>query len=434
MATHMDALYSRKTFDQMDEDFRIGATVSDGMWWSYAKWKQYSKASDEYLQQWISEALNSGRLVQSATGQRSYRFPLESIHEWYSAQGLEIGVQLVDFLFPPRIWDGMTEPEGFLNAPLREIGYVTFSCSPKVAAHVTQALMGIARVREIESGRYRAFALSSDYASAIIRDVFKQQGLTEKGSIHARFRSYRREMIDFTPAFARGLVLFYGHFGKTLSRKAMDTIKLFIPEEEDRESQIIAWVIAAIEKFDEASSVPFSGYLDNVLKHWPYDLPYDHLGKELSNFQRKRSRAIKVLQSHYNSSSQNFPNSELAYEAGMTLDEFNELEEKHHIWLGMQYSTTITWDDGSEEKAPVDTSSQSSVYNTGGTSNDIALAHRLSLGVVKTALTTEAFDDALTVIKQIDSSNADFSAELDGVSDTFIEELGANLGVNNRRA
>ena len=45
-------------------------------------------------------------------------------------------------------------------------------------------------------------------------------------------------------------------------------------------------------KYDEKSNVPFSGYLANVLRRWPYDLPNNELGVELAKFQRERSKAI----------------------------------------------------------------------------------------------------------------------------------------------
>ena len=35
--------------------------------------------------------------------------------------------------------------------------------------------------------------------------------------------------------------------------------------------QILMWVFDAIEKFDEKASVPFSGYIESILKHRPYD-------------------------------------------------------------------------------------------------------------------------------------------------------------------
>jgi len=50
-----------------------------------------------------------------------------------------------------------------------------------------------------------------------------------------------------------------------------------------------------MQKFDETQPIPFSGYLSNVLRLWPYDLPDNELGKPLSKFQRIRAKAEEEL-------------------------------------------------------------------------------------------------------------------------------------------
>ena len=73
-------------------------------------------------------------------------------------------------------------------------------------------------------------------------------------NIYSRNESKHREIVDFTPEFARGLVLFYKRFGRSFVKKDMETIQIFIPDPEDQESQITIWVMTAIEKFDESAS------------------------------------------------------------------------------------------------------------------------------------------------------------------------------------
>lgn len=420
----IQALYTRDDFKKQSEEFRIGAVISDGMWYSLPKWRKIARVSEETMEEWVSRHLANGMLLQSATGARSYRFPLESIHQWYEENDLDLNVQLIDFLFPPRIWDGMTETEGFLEAPLREIGIVSFTCSAPVAALITQRLKGIARVREAEPNRYKSYCLEASYVKSIVEEVFKNQEASEIGKIYSRTVTRRRELVDFTPEFSKGLVLFYKNFGRTLVKSSMDTINIFLPDREDQETQIVMWVIAAIEKFDESTSVPFSGYLNTVLKRWPYDLPNSHLGKELSDFQRQRARAIESLKQK--TSRAEFATTEIAQEMEVDSSAFVSLEEKHKIWLASRNPATLTWTETSEEK--VGANLHEGLHRGPVTISDIHLANRISLAVVQAALSTEAWDDALSIISQIDAHDINL-ARIKEVSEKFIQALGVEMGL-----
>lgn len=421
------ATYNLETFKVLPDEFKIGAVISDGMWYSLPKWRKLAKVSEPVITEWIDRHLENGMLVQSSTGAKSYRFTHESIHQWYSDNHLSIEDQLVDFLFPPRIWDDLTETEGFLSAPLREIGIVSFACSAEVAAEVIQALRGVAKVQEPEPNHYKAHCLDASEVKDIVHEVFKRHSEQNIGKVYSRSVAKRRELVDFTPEFGHGLVWFYKNFGKTLVRRTMDTISIFLPEQEDRDTQITIWVLTAISKFDESTSVPFSGYLNSVLKRWPYDLPNLHLGDELSTFQRERSRAVKELRA-LNEDRTDFTSSEISQKMGVEHQTFAGLEEKHRIWLAARSATTLTWSENGQEKI-----SSSSVTSGNGdaetASNDIALAHKISWAVIQSAIETECFEDAFTVIDQIDRSNVSL-AKISEVSDDFIQSLGFNLGIS----
>lgn len=421
----MNALFTKESLKKQSTDFRIGAVISDGMWYSLPKWRKLSKVTEEEINEWIDKKIEEGVLLQSPTGAKSYRFPLESIYEWYYEQDLKLGVQLIDSIFPPRIWDGMTETEGFLSATLRKIGIVSFSCTSEIAAEVSQALKGIAKIRETDPGRYKAYCLSSSYVKEIIEDILKKyEPLPANRKIYSRAESNRREMVDFTPEFSHGLVVFYKQFAKTLVKSNSDTIQIFIPDPEDQESQILIWVITAIEKFDESASVPFSGYLNNVLNRWPFDLPSNHLGKELSLFQRNRSRAISAMKKRFGDE-KNFTNTEIATEMDIEQIKFNDLEEKHRVWTRSRNTTTLTWDENSDEKS---IESNVSGNFTGSSASDIALANKLSQSVIQTALNTGLYEDAFSIISQIDISEINIS-KIQSISEPFIQELGFVLGV-----
>lgn len=399
------ALYTRKTFYSQPTEFRIGAIVSDGMWYSLPKWRKLARCEEHELHEWIEEHMAKGDLLQSATGAKSYRFTLDAIHRWYNERDISLGDQLIDFLFPPRIWDNQTENDGFLAAPLRTVSIVSFTADAETAKVVTEGLRGVARVREVSPGKYKAYGLEASHINASINEALRENPhMTVK--TYTRSEALRRELVDFTPEFAKHLVLFYRQFGHTLVKPMMDTIRIFIPDPEDQESQITIWVLTAIEKFDESSSVPFSGYLNSVLRRWPYDLPAMYLGKELSSFQRVRSRALKKLAEE--ADGKTIPNTEIAEALGLELYEFLDLEEKHRAWVRSQTATTLTWDENADEKA-VESNLSGDLTGVSG-ETDISLANKLSIAVVEAAIETNDFDTAYFMISQIDTSELDLGS------------------------
>lgn len=414
------ALYTRKTFYSQPTEFRIGAIVSDGMWYSLPKWRKLARCEEDELQDWINRYMATGDLEQSATGAKSFRFTLEAIYKWYNANGISLGDQLIDFLFPPRIWDNQTENDGFLNAPLRTVSIVSFTADTATANIVQNGLRGVARVREVSPGKYKAYGLEASHINSAIQESIKDTGIVIK--TYTRSEAQRRELVDFTPSFANSLVLFYRQFGHTLVKPMMDTIRIFIPDPEDQESQIVIWVLTAIEKFDESSSVPFSGYLNSVLRRWPYDLPAMYLGKELSAFQRERSRALKALAEA--SDGKTIPNEQIAETLGLPLYDFLELEEKHRAWVRSQTATTLSWDESSDEKAVE--SNLSGDLTAGGADTDIELANKLSQALVNAAVTTEDYDTAYFLISQIDTAELDL-ANVRNLPKPFVAALASNL-------
>lgn len=419
----LPAVYTRSNLKKETPTFRIESIISDGMWYSFSKWKRLAQVTDEELQGWIDESLESGDLIQSKTGAKSFRVGHEYIKEWHRNYGAPDGMQLLDFLFPPRIWGGMTEIEGFLQAPLREIGIVSFICASNVADEVIEALRGVARVRVDQKGNYKAYGLSAGYIKEIIQGVFAKHPTMETDKIYSRNESKRREMVDFSTGYANSIVHFYVEFGKSLAKKEKETIQIFLPDYEDQRSQMVMWVITAIEKFDESASVPFSGYLDSVLKRWPYDLPMLFLGKDLSTFQRERSRALTRLREKNGDTDGNlsFSAKAISEEMGLSSFEFTDLEESHKAWLRSQTATTLTWGETAEEK-----SSTNVMEPLETAESDLELASKISESIVGAALETGLYEDAFVTASQIDLHDIDMR-KLADLSRDFVVALGRQL-------
>lgn len=424
----IDALYTRKTYREQPEDFRIGAVVSDGMWYTIPKWRQIAKVSEETLTDWINQNLATGMLVQSPCGAHSYRFPKDSVEKWYADNVMPFDQmgdrQLLEFTLPARIWSGMTEVEGFDDAPRREVGVLTFSSSNAVANEVMEKLRGIARVREVAPGKYKCYCLDAPYVKAIIEEVFANHDAKDISKITPRSVSKRREIVDLDPEFARNLVTFYKNFGKILVRNYQETISIFLPEPEDQEGQVIMWVLEAIEKFNDDKPVPFPGYLYVVLNRWPYGLPNEHLGDQLADFQRQRAKALKALKKE--SDREEYSSRELSDQMGIPHSQFIALESNHKVWLSSRKAKTLTWAENNEERGGQDLVTG---LNPTSSPSDVEMSHKLSLAAIRAANSTEMYNDALVLISQIDLSDINMAA-LRGISEEYIQSLGAELGMH----
>lgn len=417
------SLYSKEEFKKQPEDFRIGAIISDGMWYSFTKWQKYARVNEEVLQEWIDEHLKDGSIIKYSEDASSYRMDTEHVLQWYKDHDITPGDQIVDFVFPARIWDGQTETDGLIDAPLREIGMVTFTCSKEVAQRCIDRLKGMARVRQDSPNTYKAYCLDAQSVKRIVSDVFSSSRSADFEKVYSRNVSKRRELADLNPVFREGIVSFYKDFGKTLVKPAQETLKIFLPNPEDQEVQILIWVIMAIEKFDSSSPVPFSGYLSSVLTRWPYDLPDTFLGKELSAFQRKKSSAIKALKKK--TGKEYFDSTTISQEMGLSMEDYLSLDNRNKLWAEINNATSITWSETGEEKSAYAPEFISDGHQP---KTNIDQAHRLSKAIIKAAVDTENFEDALFLISKMDANNADLSYVND-LDKAFIASLGYHLGV-----
>lgn len=421
----INALYSRRSLAKQPVQFRIEAVVSDGMWYSLSKWQKIAQVSEKDLLDYVEKAMADGTIVQSPVGTRSYRMPVESIKKWYDEQGLDIdNTQLLDFAFPPRIWNGRTEPEGFLEAPVREIGVVSFIVDKHTASEVANNLRGIAKVREVEPGKYKAYGLNSSYIKERVVETIENNcgGNVGNTKVYSRQISKRREMSDFDPKFAQELINFYKEFGKTLVKQSAKTIKIFIPSPEEQDAQVLMWILEAIEKFDESASVPFPGYLDTVLRRWPYNLPNQFLGKELSQFQKNRAKAIEVLKDRHGDNI--FSYEDIAKEMDMDYTYFTDLEEKHKAWIGTKNAESFMWEDRGEERTNSNTMSVMNGAQSG--SSNMVFAHNISVASIQSALESGHFDDCASVSRQVDSGDINPSI-ISTLSQDFTHFLSQNI-------
>lgn len=401
---------------------RIALVMADGMWWSKEKIQRFAHADLETISQWLEEGKASGKVIQADTGEKSYRCPSSEIYRFYRRTGLSMTEQLIDKLFPPRIWSGLSEVEGFERAPLREVGIVNFRANPDDAKVLIESLKGLARVRDLGGGQFRAYGLSASLIKDTLIDTMKTHGI-EKNGVTMRNKNMRRELVDFDDTFLKGMMGFYREFSRTLLKNRMDTIRIYIPDREDQDSQFSYWVISIIERYDETRSIPFSGYLQSAIRWWPYDLPGIYLGSELSKFQMFKSRAVKeIRKTSKPDPHEQITASEIAEKIGITMKEYLEFEEQRSNWLNARSAASLSWETGEERP-----SHSMNAVSESSASTDFDLANRISSSALKAGIVTGKFDDAFHLFTKVDSEG-DSLDEMKHLDSEFVSEFGKSLG------
>lgn len=408
----------RKQFNAQDDIWKIEAVIHDGNWYDPEKWAKVAKVDKKTLLAWIED--NKDILIESGLG--SYRVGYDEIIRWYEQEDIDVEESIVPSNFPPKMWGGTTETDVFSNAPRRRVGTISFKVdNDEILDRCVEILKGVGKVMPDEGGRYRAYGLSAIHMKNLL-----SKGLTESEfeSLDVKTRAIllQRELVDLPPEWLSEAITFYANtFAPSILKSAMPTISIYLPNKEDIHSQIVIWVITAMKKFDENASVPFSGYLSSVLRHWPYDLPNEFLGKDLAKFQRERKKVIELIKEE-GYKGDNISIETLAEKMDISKDEYIELNSEHENWLAEKNATTLTWEDSVNEKKGELLGSEAAVKV------DVEKMATISLAAVRAGIETKDWDSMITVISQIDKSDIDKDIN-EKFSSEFLASFAKNLGL-----
>jgi len=408
----------RKQFNAQDDIWKIEAVIHDGNWYDPEKWAKVAKVDKKTLLAWIED--NKDILIESGLG--SYRVGYDEIIRWYEQEGIDVEESIVPSNFPPKLWGGTTETDVFFNAPRRRVGTISFKVdNNEILDRCVEILKGVGKVMPDEGGRYRAYGLSAIHMKNLL-----SKGLTESEfeslDIKTRAILLQRELVDLPPEWLSEAITFYANtFAPSILKSAMSTISIYLPNKEDIHSQIVVWVITAMKKFDENASVPFSGYLSSVLRHWPYDLPNEFLGKDLAKFQRERKKVIELIKEE-GYKGDNISIETLVEKMDISKDEYIELNSEHENWLAEKNATTLTWEDSANEKKGELLGSEAAVKV------DVEKMATISLAAVRAGIETKDWDSMITVISQIDKSDIDKDIN-EKLSSEFLVSFAKNLGL-----
>lgn len=400
-------------FVNQDPTWRIEAVIHDGSWYTVRKWAKLAKVKPKDIEAWIDENAETTNLIHVDD---SFRLGYDEIMRWYNAQPeLSIDDRLVPNNFPPKIWDGQTEAEALINVPKRQVTEVTLTPDTKELKEKCQDILrGTAIVRLYKHGSYRACGLSrkfiiSQLQKGLTKEEFKIVDPGRKTIMHYR------ELSDFSEEFLDNALRFYVPFAKTLLRSRMSTLKIYLPTQGDIDMQVAIWVMTALRKFDEQQPVPFSGYLSRVLSFWPYDLPDEILGKELSTFQRNKRKVLNKWV--HETGDSHMPDDEIIARMNIDKDTYLRLTKEYQSWLYEHNATQLTWENSSNEKL------SEYVWDKDEDTHNSRLSHKIAVGIVDAALKTQKYDEAMKIIRTLGSVDEDDYAPLQDVNPDFKQYL-----------
>lgn len=413
-------------FKNKDELWRVEAVIHDGSWYTIKKWAKVAKVKEDVVKEYIANNVPSRKNDKFEKLNDSYRAKYDEIIHWYSLQDdITIEDKIIPNNYPPRLWGGMTEVESFQNAPLRDTSTITFETQDdELLKKCILALSGVARVRLDKGGKYRAYGLSNTYIRQVLTKSLTSEEMKAL-NVKRRTTMRRRELTDFSPEFVEEAIQFYIPFTRNVLKNHMSTIKLFLPDTNEIDSQITIWIIEAMRKFDESLPIPFSGYLNSVMRFWPYNLPDEMLGKELSSFQREKQKAIQALTVDEEESGL-FSNEDIAEQMNIDFKKYIQLNSEHEAWVNERNSTELNWSDSSNEKTGTLVGANEEKFH------DRDLSNSISIALIKSAINTEDFESAGKVITSMDANSNNDLSYLSDIDEAFKASLASelvNLGV-----
>lgn len=274
--------------------------MSDGQWHPMSKIMRLNGAnfgSQKTLAKLVEKMHAESTLISGSNN--SYRMTREALESWRLSRGLSMQASPRD-MSAPRFFGGILEDDGWLRAPLREMEVVHCHAS-ETAASIIRDRVGLHGMTLYNfEGLVRIFALDGSAAYQLLKDLKEEMPDLGISGIRIDKNVRRRELCDLPPRFIHDLAEFYGVFAFTLLRKSMSSVRKHISDTDDLQQQVYLWIIDAVQRYDEATSIPFAAYLHSAINRWVHDLSRKSFGRAVADSELQISRARTEFQQHHN--------------------------------------------------------------------------------------------------------------------------------------
>jgi DNA-directed RNA polymerase specialized sigma subunit len=322
--------------------------LADGQWHPSTKiWSRFGdeaklldpKVSKKQMLTMLDELVEKEVLLSGAN--QSYRFVTRELELW---RLLSPTLDLTSLKDTPRYFGGILEDDGWQRAPLRECHLVHFKASRKLSKTELSKLVSepMNMINLNEDGLYKIYSRDKETTYNRVKELKIEFPEYEISGIRLEANLRRRSLDELHQRYLSELCRHYGQFAKVLLRGQMSSIKKHLPEDDDAQQQIYLWVIEAVKRYDDSTSIPFAAYLGTSIKKWVYDLNRKSYGRSIADKELKHSRAINEFRA---TEERNPTAEELARILNIPVDEVNREKEDINTVVNLRNQKAIEYDD-----------------------------------------------------------------------------------------
>ena len=322
--------------------------LADGQWHPSTKiWNRFSedakkidpKVTRKTMMDLLDEFVERETLLAGAN--QSYRFIAGPLRMW---RLLSPTLDRTSQQLTPRYFGGILEDDGWYKAPLRECHLIHFKASEKLGKKALSELVDEPEnmINLNEDGLYKIFSYEKTKTYDRVKqlkELFPEYNIS---GIRLESNLRRRNLEELPPRYLSDMCRHYGQFAKVLLRGQMSSIKKHLPDEDDAQQQIYLWVIEAIKRYDDSTSIPFAAYLGTNIRKWVYDLNRKAYGRSIADKELNHARATNEFRAN---EERNPTAEELAEMLNLSVAEVNKEREDINTVVNLRNQKAIEYDD-----------------------------------------------------------------------------------------
>lgn len=375
------AMWTNEEFKQLTLEFRVAAVMSDGQFYTADKVRTMCMEKPEVsVKPYLDAMVSRGELTKHSNGV-SYYMTLKQMWDWRDKNDVPRDAQIIPRIVAPRVFGAAgseeTENEMFLNAPLHQLGTVSFTLvDPFMLDDLRCQLgwMGKFKVEGDEGRRCKLYCLSATTARQRLLRFEEEHGgnVFAPGKCTSHNRSMRRELCEIDHEAMSELTAYYIPFSKILVPYIVKTFDTYMgsgpgnkndktkdPDvQAEGDTIIMGWIVSLIQRYNAESGFPFSAYLKSSLPNMVYDYSATQIGSKENKFQIEKNRAIKRLNEANGTPSasvyyspETIRKDMAKHDYRLTREQYKEYDSTLDSWRKARKPTaSLDWDDGEEKK------------------------------------------------------------------------------------
>jgi len=322
--------------------------IADGQWHPSTKiWTRFGEEAKQldpkYTKKEMLDTLDDlvSKDVLLSGANQSYRFTSKELEMW---RLLSPTLDRTSQQLTPRYFGGILEDDGWVKAPLRECHLIHFKASERLTKPVLAKLVSepMNMINLNEDGLYKIYSYDKTRTYDRVKELKEEFPEYTISGIRLEANLRRRNVDELPPRYFSDMCKHYGQFAKILLRGQISSIRKHLPEDDDAQQQIYLWVIEAIKRYDDSTSIPFAAYLGTNIKKWVYDLNRKAYGRSIADKELKHSRAINEFRAK---EERNPTTQELADLLNVSADEIHREKEDINTVVNLRNQKAIEYED-----------------------------------------------------------------------------------------